>query len=174
MPDPSKNQCKKRRAFRYHIFRILVSIWRGFGLQNASQNHTLGTKMLGRSSFWAVLAAVFPQNGVSEGPEVDFGALRSRFGSLWGQWFWYFASFLSMFVSTFCIIWTNFPHEFLAACMDFQCPLAPQSLFSNIHLPRAPASSRPRRDSRSVNNFGNAQVCAAQRVVSDKSLLPIN
>ena len=123
-------------------------IWRGLGFQNASQNHTLGTKMLGRSSFWAVLAAVFPQNGVSEGPEIDFGALRSRFGRLWAQLFWYFASFLSIF----CIIWTNFPHEFLAACMDFQCPLAPQSLFSNIHLPRAPASSRPRRDSRSVNN----------------------
>ena len=149
MPDPWKNQCKKRPAFRYHIFHILVSIWRGLRLQNASQNRTLGTKMSGRSSFWAVLAAVFPQNGVSEGPEVDFAALRSRFGRLWAQLFWYFASFLSIF----CIIWTNFPHEFLAACMDFQCPLAPQSLFSNIHLPRAPASSRPRRDSRSVNNF---------------------
>ena len=133
--------------------RAVRRIWRGLRLQNASQNHTLGTKMLGRSSFWAVLAAVFPQNGVSEGPEVDFGALRSRFGSLWGQLFLYFASFLSMFVSTFCIIWTNFPHEFLAACMDFQCILAPQSLFSNVHLPRAPASSRPRRDSRSVNNL---------------------
>ena len=115
MPDPWKNQCKKRRAFRYHIFRILVSIWKGFGLQNASQNHTLGTKMLGRSSFWAVLAAVFPQNGVLEDSEVDFGALGNRFGRLWGQLFWYFASFLSMFVSIFCIIWTNFPHEFLAA-----------------------------------------------------------
>ena len=114
--------------------RAVRRIWRGLGLQNASQNHTLGTKMLGRSSFWAVLAAVFPQNGVSEGPEVDFGALGNRFGRPWGQLFLYFASFLSMFVSIFCIIWTNFPHEFLAACMDFQCPLAPQLFFSGFPL----------------------------------------
>ena len=132
MPDPWKNQCKKRRAFRYYILRILVSIWRGLGLQNASQNHTLGTKMLGHSSFWAVLAAVFPQNGASESPEVDFGALMSRFGNLWGQLSWYFASFLSMLVSICCIIWTNFPYEFLAACVGL--PVSISSVFIALLL----------------------------------------
>ena len=82
MPDPWKNWCKSHDVFPRRIFRILVLIWGGFGVQKKSQNHFPGTKTLGSKPSWGVWNTTTVQNDVLEGPEIDFWAHGRRFGMI--------------------------------------------------------------------------------------------
>ena len=72
MPDPWTKWCKSHVVFPRRIFRILVSIWGGFGVQKKSRNHPLGTKTLGSKPFWGVWNTTTVQNDVLESPKSIF------------------------------------------------------------------------------------------------------
>ena len=106
MPDPWNKCCKSHVVFPRRIFRILVSIWGGFGVQKRCQNHPPGTKTLGSKPFWGVWNTTTVQNDVLEGPKsifehigVDLGWFKLDFFKIWLR-FWV------------CFLLITFSHEF--------------------------------------------------------------
>ena len=104
MRKPWTNRCKSNVVFRRHIFQILDSIWRGFGVQNGSQNRRLGPvwapKCRGASPFEAFETPWLSKMVSWEGPRsifeptgVDFGWFRLDFFKIWRRFWTCFLTF---------------------------------------------------------------------------------